>query len=78
MCNLSDIIVEKAVKRGIEKGIAEGLEKGMEEGLEKGMKKGMEKGKISLCVELVKDGVLSLAEAARRACVSEAELKKYF
>lgn len=78
MCNLSDIIVEKAVKRGIEKGIAEGLEKGIAEGLEKGIAEGLEKGKISLCVELVKDGVLSLAEAARRACVSEAELKKYF
>lgn len=69
MCNLSDLIAEKAVKRG--------LEQGLERGLEQGLQRGLEQGKISLCVELVKDGILSLAEAARRANVSEAELKKY-
>lgn len=90
MCNLSDLIAEKAVKRGLEQGmeqgmeqgikqgIKQGMEQGMEQGMKQGMKQGMEQGKISLCVELVKDGVLSLAEAARRACISEAELKKYF
>ena len=33
MCNLSELVVERATARGLEKGIAEGLEKGLEKGL---------------------------------------------
>lgn len=34
MCNLSDLIAERAIAEGMEKGMAEGMEKGMEKGKE--------------------------------------------
>ena len=57
MCNLSDTVEE----RGIEKGI------------EQGMEKGIEKGKLEMLFSLVRDHVLSSADAAKRVGMSEAE-----
>lgn len=56
MCNLSDVIVEVAMKNGLEKGIAEGLEKGIEKGIAEGIKKGIPEGEAlfgRLCVKLI-------------------------
>lgn len=61
MCNLSDVIEEK------------GLEKGLEQGLEKGLEQGWEKGRIETLVGLVKDGIISIQDAAVRLGLSESE-----
>lgn len=34
MCNLSDLIEERATKRGMEKGMQKGMEKGIKQGIE--------------------------------------------
>ncbi len=48
MCNLSNVVEEKGIKKGIEqgieKGIQQGIEKGIEQGIEKGIEQGIEKG----------------------------------
>ena len=41
------------------------------------LKKGIREGKINTYVELIKDGLLSISEAAKRLEMSEDELKKY-
>lgn len=51
---------------------AEGMEKGMAEGMEKGM----EKGRWSMLMELVRDGVLTLKDAANRAGMTEESFRK--
>lgn len=61
MCNLSDRIEEKA------------LEKGMQQGIQQGM----EKGKITAYVEMIKEGFITLADAAKKLRISESELSKY-
>ena len=61
MCNLSDTVEERGIKKGIEKGI------------EQGMEKGIEKGKLEMLFSLVRDHVLSSADAAKRVGMSEAE-----
>ena len=61
MCNLSDTVEERGIQKGIEKGI------------EQGMEKGIEKGKLEMLFSLVRDHVLSSADAANRVVMSEAE-----
>ena len=61
MCNLSDTVEERGIQKGIEKGIEEGREKGSE------------KGKLEMLFSLVRDHVLSSADAAKRVGMSEAE-----
>lgn len=61
MCNLSDTVEERGIQKGIEKGI------------EQGMEKGIEKGKLEMLFSLVRDQVLSSADAAKRVGMSEAE-----
>ena len=54
---------------------AEGVEKGIGIGVEKGIGIGVEKGRLNAFVELVKDGVLSVMEAARRADMTVSEFE---
>ena len=61
MCNLSDTVEERGIQKGIEKGI------------EQVMEKGIEKGKLEMLFSLVRDHVLSSADAAKRVGMSEAE-----
>ncbi len=44
MCNLSEAIEERGIKKGIEQGIEKGIEQGIEKGIEQGIEKGIEKG----------------------------------
>ena len=60
MCNLSEMIEEKAIKRGMAKGI----------------EKGIEKGTYMTLVSLVKDNILSEADAAARCGLSVEEFHK--
>lgn len=43
----------------------------------KGFDKGFNKGTIETLVDLVKDNLLSIAEASKRANMTEEEFKKY-
>ena len=56
--------------------IVEIKQEGLKEGVEKGLKEGVEKGRIGLLAELVRDGVLTMAEAAKKMGISEAAFKK--
>lgn len=49
------------------------LNRGRQEGRQEGLQEGMQQGRISLLYALVEEGVLSLADAAKRAGVSEQE-----
>ena len=47
-----------------------------EDGKREGIEKGIEKGKVNLMIEMVKDKIVSIAEAAKRLGMSEAEFTK--
>ncbi len=64
MCNLSDLVEER------------GIRKGMELGLEQGLEQGIEQGRLEAFLGLVRDGLLELSEAAKRLGMSEEELIK--
>lgn len=61
MCNLSKSIAERAEIKGFDKGLI----------------KGEINGTIKTLVDLVKDNLLSIAEASKRANMTEEEFKKY-
>lgn len=68
MCNLSDIVIEDAIKEGLEKGMKEG------------MKEGMEKGKIVLVKtlkELDKSKEFIVEKLMENFSLTETEAKKY-
>ena len=64
-----DAAIKKAYK---DEGIAEGMEKGIAEGMEKGIAKGV----FNTLVSLVKDGLLSIGEASKRANLSISEFEE--
>ena len=47
-----------------------------EEGMEKGMEKGRAEGRLRILCDLVKDGILSNMDAAKRAGMSLEEFRK--
>ncbi len=88
MCNLSDLIEKEAMEKGLRQGMQEGIQQGMLEGLQQGMQKGiqqgmqegiqqgMQKGKLDMLVSLVKDGLVTAVEAAKRAGLTQEEFQK--
>ena len=73
--------VEKDKKDARMEGLAEGIEKGIQkgkaEGIEEGKAHGIEHGKKMMIISLVKDGVLSKEEGAKRLSISVIELDEY-
>ena len=72
MCNLSDLIEKEAIEKGIQQGIQEGIQQGMQEGIQQGM----QRGKLDMLVSLVKDGLVTAVEAAKRAGLTQEEFQK--
>ena len=64
------------IDEAIEEGIAIGIEKGITKGIEEGIEKGIEKGQRKILISLVRDGVITVEEAAKRAGLSVAEFQK--
>lgn len=60
MCNLSEVLIENAILDGMEKGI----------------EKGIEKGTFNTYVSLVKDGILSKEDAAKRLNMQPEEFEE--
>ena len=56
--------------------IEEGIEIGEKKGRAEGKAEGIEIGKLKALIGLVKDGLLSLADAAKRSDMTEAEFSE--
>ena len=55
----------------------EGIEEGIEKGIEKGRIEGRAEGAITTIVGLIKDGILTIENGAKRLNISETELIAY-
>ncbi|MBO4782780.1 MAG: hypothetical protein J5522_10315 [Lachnospiraceae bacterium] len=75
MCTYADAIERKGILKGIEKGREEGRVEGRAEGRAEGRVEGRAEGRIDTLVSLVKDGLLSLGDAAKRADLSIDEFR---
>ena len=69
--------IEKEKKDARMQGLAEGKAEGIAEGIEKGKVHGIEHGKKMMIISLIKDGLLSKEEGAKRLSVSVIELDEY-
>lgn len=87
MCNLSDSIEEKALKKGREKGRIEGRKEGRQEGRQEGREEGRKEGRqegrqegreegSQTLISLVKEGLISLSIGAAKAGMLETEFAK--
>lgn len=66
-------VLDRVEARGVEKGRIEGIEKGRIEGI----REGKLEGAVTTLASLVKDGILSIEDAAKRANMSVEVFKKY-
>lgn len=75
-----DEAFEEGFAIGFAKGFAKGFEEGFEEGfareIAKGIEKGREEERRKLLISFVRDGVITMEEAAKRAGLSVAEFQK--
>ena len=62
---------------GKAEGRTEGRAEGIAEGIEKGKVHGIEHGKKMMIISLIKDGLLSKEEGAKRLSISVIELDEY-
>ena len=73
--------VEKDKKDARMEGLAEGITKGKAQGIAEGITKGkaygIEHGKKMMIISLIKDGLLSKEEGAKRLSISVIELDEY-
>ena len=69
--------IEKEKKDARMEGIAEGRAEGREEGIVEGKANGIEHGKKMMIISLIKDGLLSKEEGAKRLSISVIELDEY-
>ena len=75
MCEAIQGIRDDARAEGREEGREECREIGREEGREEGREVGREEGFLKALFSLVKDGILTMSDAARRANMTEAEFE---
>ena len=61
----------------VEKEKKDARMEGLEEGIEKGKAHGIEHGKKMMIISLIKDGLLSKEEGAKRLSISLIELDEY-
>ena len=73
--HLEYVVEEKQLAKM--EGIEEGIEKGIQKGIEKGKAEGRAEGAITTIVGLIKDGILTIENGAKRLNISESELTAY-
>ena len=71
-----ELFKEEGRREGIKEGLIKGEQKGLIKGEQKGLIKGEQQGIIKTLVSLVKDGILSVKDAAMRAGITEAAFEQ--
>ena len=69
-------VLEHEGKKIYNAGMQAGMEAGMQAGMQAGEEKGKKDGMIEILVSLVKDKILSVSEAAKRANMTQPEFEK--
>ncbi len=68
--------MQEGLQQGMQKGIQQGMQEGIQQGMLEGIQQGMQKGKLDMLVSLVKDGLVTAVEAAKRAGLTQEEFQK--
>jgi len=69
--------IREGLAQGKKEGLAQGIAEGKKEGIAQGLAQGKKEGIIYTFINLVKDGLISLNEACRRADISEEDFKAF-
>lgn len=68
--------IQDSREEGLKEGRREGLREGRKEGRREGRREGIGIGRVGMLAELVRDGALTLGQAARKAEMTEKEFQK--
>ena len=68
--------IQDSREEGLKEGRREGLREGRKEGRREGRREGIGIGRVGMLAELVRDGVLTLGQAAEKAGMPEKEFQK--
>ena len=77
MKELYDIFKEDIDQEVLEKSKSKWIKEGKKEGRKEGRREGREEGVIDTLLILVKDGIISVEDAARRANLSVSKFQKH-
>ena len=69
--------IRQGIEQGIERGIGLGIEKGRAAGREEGIEQGIEQGRITVIVNLVKEGIITKEMGAQKLNLTEQEFETY-
>jgi len=69
--------IRQGIEQGIEQGIGLGIEQGRAAGREEGIEQGIEQGRITVIVNLVKEGIITKEMGAQKLNLSEQEFETY-
>jgi flagellar biosynthesis/type III secretory pathway protein FliH len=72
MCEALEKLMQKEIDEKVSEGKAAGIAEGIAEGKAVGIAEGKTAGKLAALTELVKDGILTVSDAAKRANMTEA------
>jgi len=72
-----DRLKKDYLEQGKEIGLEQGKEIGLEQGLEQGIEIGFKKGEIQISINLVKNHLLSLTNAAQQLNMTEDKFQSY-
>ena len=70
--------MDEIYREGVEEGREQGREQGRAEGREQGRAEGREQGKMDILLNLVKDGLLSISDAAKKANMELSAFEKTY
>ena len=76
MCNLSDVVEERGIVRGMERGIKQGIERGMELGLEQGMERGIT-GLVEVLREMGTPSELIIEKIMKKFSLTEKKAREF-
>ena len=69
-------VMEELLHDRLQERDALNKQEGIKEGIKEGLKEGLKEGRIAAFAEMVRDGVISISEAAKRSGLTEAAFKK--
>lgn len=70
-------VLEYEAKTILKKGIAQGHAQGLSEGLSRGLSQGLSQGRLEMLTEMVRDGFISIQEAAKRLNLTVEEFQSH-
>ena len=76
MCNLSEVVEERGIKKGMEQGIEQGIERGLAQGIEQGKEQGI-RGLVDILNEMGTSKDVIVDKIMEKFLLTEEQARKF-